>query len=77
MKIWITVISHEQGSTTTCAGITKESCHKQLADFCREWWKNEGPRYKEMPTEDVELVKLYFEASSDCLEVNCQEVDAV
>lgn len=63
MKVYVGVIDHKHG-TDIYAAKTQDGLYSQLAAFCREWWKNDGPE-GEAPPSDRELVSAYFEYQSE------------
>jgi hypothetical protein len=59
MQIFVGVIQHKHGDNVYAA-TTRDRLMKQIADYCREWWKSDGPD-EPMPEGDEDVVTQYFD----------------
>ena len=71
MQIHIAIIDHKHGRNVY-ATTTDDGLDSQIADYCREWWKRDGPT-EPMPEDRAALIERYFDwcdeiGSPECLE---------
>jgi len=65
MTIYVVVVSHRHGEDVYVA-LTEAECYERLAEYVLEWWQDEMPDpVPELPDNNEELVRLYFERVPD------------
>lgn len=57
MQIFVATITHKHG-TNVYTSETSEGIHKQIADYCREWW--EETVMGKIPSDDSKITDVYF-----------------
>jgi hypothetical protein len=62
-QIWVAAIDHKYG-TDLYASTTEAGIYPQLAEYCREYWDQDGPN-EPIPADDREIVGAYFDYQSD------------
>lgn len=65
MKIWIASVSHRHGGNVYAA-TTRALLEREVARYCREWWKEIGDDPAPSPDmTDDQIISTYFDAQED------------
>jgi hypothetical protein len=62
-QIWIAAIDHKHG-TNLYASETEAGLYQQLAEYCRDYWDQDGPN-EPIPSDDREIIKTYFDHQAE------------
>jgi hypothetical protein len=76
MIIHTAVVTHAHG-VNFYTGVTEADVIKQVADWCRHWWKHEGLLEDDLTDNDKDTIAMYFEHSAGEESYDLDESDLV